>query len=107
MVLASLDPRKAESITNQPNYLMTGLTTAILGLISGILSSASPDTSQINLILGLTVVWAIAFVARTVKSAVDEWVKYKSAESTLLDKKLELEYQLRRISTITPKEEGT
>jgi len=100
--MASIDPRKAESITNQANYLMTGLTTVILSVVAGIIDT--PE--RIPLLVILFLVWLGAFGARTAKKAIEVWSAYKEAETALVEKKMELEYQLKRVevSAQIPKE---
>lgn len=65
--MASIDPRKSESITNQPNYLMTVTTTALISLLTASVSSGIWNVTGYIVVGAL---WTIAFTAQEIRKFV-------------------------------------
>lgn len=68
--MASLDPRKNESITNQANYLQTGTTTLLMASFTASIQSGVWNPIQYT-ILGSF--WIIAAAYKQVKKVIDTW----------------------------------
>lgn len=77
--MASLDPRKAESITNQPNYLMTIATTSIGGLVTSAAASGVWNTTAFVVVGSL---WVIAFAAQEIRKLVRYYTRGPEQSST-------------------------
>lgn len=77
--MASLDPRKNESITNQANYLMTGVTSMI---IASLMSSNSTGIWSYQQYLILAALWIMVATYREIKKVVDAWTKSQSLDSS-------------------------
>lgn len=76
--MASIDPRKKESITNQANYLMTGITTLLMTSLFSSIQSGTWNELQYFILGGF---WIMAFGAREIKKVVETWMSNYSESS--------------------------
>ena len=77
--MSSLDPRKSESITNQANYLQTGVTTMIMGSLSASIATGVWIPTQ-YVILGAF--WIIAAAYKEIHKVVRHWTEKESLPSS-------------------------
>ena len=76
--MTSVDPRKAESITNQANYLMTVVTTLLVASLTSSISTGVWVPIQYLILGGF---WTLAAAYREVKKVVDAWTKKQQSSS--------------------------
>lgn len=81
---------KPESVTNQANYLMMVLTTAMIGIITAIIN----EPSKIPMLASLFVLWTGAFFARTIKSYIEALINKMRVQTQTLEKEMDLKFEL-------------
>lgn len=78
--MASLDPRKSESITNQANYLMTVITTVLIGVINASVQSGNWNATAYIVLAGL---WSLAAGYKEVQKLVGHYTRRQIESSTI------------------------
>ena len=81
---------KPESVTNQANYLMMVLTTAMIGIITALIN----EPSKIPMLASLFVLWIGAFFARTIKSYIEALITKMKVQTNMLDREMEFRFEL-------------
>ncbi|GAG66737.1 unnamed protein product [marine sediment metagenome] len=76
--MASIDPRKKESITNQPNYLLTVVTTLLGAFLFAAYNAGSIDVA---LAIVFAIFWIIAFGSKQVEKVVNHYFGKDEASS--------------------------
>ncbi len=69
--MASIDPRKKESITNQANYMMTIITSLLIASLTASIQSGVWNPIQYIVLGGF---WIMAGSFREIKKVVEVWI---------------------------------